>query len=843
MKIRFIALVIPAIFLGLLYPTIAESSISLSCPCTVEQVNQTMAKVSFGVLFDSEAIRTMKFTASLGVGEARGGLFKFWSKSDQVIAEYQPEAQFFELEMPLYGFAEKTSGFLLLRLYDEEEEYLAENLLGVSKVDIQAPYGVRFSSTEKMMFLSKPEFSISDEEVSIQIDKIKSLSKRNEIADYQFAIRVLGDNVFFSKGELEQAVSFAGDGSASLNVSIPLTRKIDSHIQDNPSQSNVVLYVLSEGETVLRYFLDSIDDSFQLAPNLDLSSVQILEDLDNDGFSDYLAALLRQGYGASELGSAAVIRLGFSYGQQASSYYGGSLSARIDHVLATTNEFFSRSGVNLVFQKGNLSYVGDDSNVLPTGEYLSQLREREGVFRKLEGQEESDLIFHLIAKSEGAVAGIAKLGGTKSNGILHREKIVSRGINVAIINLAETDTMFAHELGHLLGLTHPRLVPDELFGQSTFPWASGYGQLNSFTTLMGNPSDFNVAERIGYFSSPLLECNLEGDRCGVFRNDLVDGADAVTTLNVTGWQVSGYSGGFPPYIGLQSPTEVFSGSLATVRANNLIALDAEDGDVTAKITQHLTQAPASDYVKTFTQTFSVIDSDGNGAEVSRLIHLLSDLDGDGTADLEDAFPLNAQESVDSDSDGVGDNSDRFPNDASESVDTDGDQVGDNSDNCSTVFNSDQLNSDNDPLGNACDLDDDNDGFTDEEELADGTDPLSRFSCRAGCFSFDVDENLEAQPLTDGLLVIRHLFGFSGDSLTSGAVSGEASRDSSAAITGYLTDAESELDIDGDGESKPLTDGLLLIRYLFGFSGDSLISGAIGSGAERDTAEEVEAYIQ
>ena len=53
----------------------------------------------------------------------------------------------------------------------------------------------------------------------------------------------------------------------------------------------------------------------------------------------------------------------------------------------------------------------------------------------------------------------------------------------------------------------------------------------------------------------------------------------------------------------------------------------------------------------------------------------------------------------------------------------------------------------------------------------------------------------------------------------------------------------KLDIDGDGESKPLTDGLLLIRYLFGFSGDSLISGAIGEGAERDTAEEVEAYIK
>jgi hypothetical protein len=31
--------------------------------------------------------------------------------------------------------------------------------------------------------------------------------------------------------------------------------------------------------------------------------------------------------------------------------------------------------------------------------------------------------------------------------------------------------------------------------------------------------------------------------------------------------------------------------------------------------------------------------------------------------------------------------------------------------------------------------------------------------------------------------------------------------------------------------------------LFGFSGEALTSGAIGLGAERDTAEKVEAYIQ
>ena len=231
------------------------------------------------------------------------------------------------------------------------------------------------------------------------------------------------------------------------------------------------------------------------------------------------------------------------------------------------------------------------------------------------------------------------------------------------------------------------------------------------------------------------------------------------------------------------------------------------------------------------------DSDGDGDACD------SDDDNDGVNDDDDDFPTNPSESNDSDGDGFGDNSDAFPDDSTESADSDGDSVGDNADNCPSLSNLDQTNTDGDAEGDACDSDDDNDGFSDDQEELDGTNPLNRFSCKTGCFSFDVDGNSEAKPLTDGLLVIRHLFGFSGESLTSGAVSGEASRGSSEAIAGYLIDADSELDIDGDGESKPLTDGLLLIRYLFGFSGASLISGAIGDGAERDTAEEVEAYIQ
>ena len=220
----------------------------------------------------------------------------------------------------------------------------------------------------------------------------------------------------------------------------------------------------------------------------------------------------------------------------------------------------------------------------------------------------------------------------------------------------------------------------------------------------------------------------------------------------------------------------------------------------------------------------------------------ADSDGDGVLDGEDALPLDASESSDRDGDGTGDNADAFPDDSAETQDSDNDGVGDVRDAFPDDPNEFE-DTDGNGVGDVADPDDDGDGFSDAQELADGTNPKSRFSCALCPFSFDVDESQAAQPLTDGLLVIRHLFGFSGDALTAGAVAGLAGRAASEDITVFLTDADAELDIDGNGKSEPLTDGLLLIRYLFGFSGEALISGAIGSGAERNTAAAVEAYIE
>ena len=68
---------------------------------------------------------------------------------------------------------------------------------------------------------------------------------------------------------------------------------------------------------------------------------------------------------------------------------------------------------------------------------------------------------------------------------------------------------------------------------------------------------------------------------------------------------------------------------------------------------------------------------------------------------------------DDDDDGVADREDAFPLDSTESSDLDEDGVGDNEDNCRSASNPDQQDTDRDSEGDACDEDDDNDQVLDE----------------------------------------------------------------------------------------------------------------------------------
>jgi hypothetical protein len=117
------------------------------------------------------------------------------------------------------------------------------------------------------------------------------------------------------------------------------------------------------------------------------------------------------------------------------------------------------------------------------------------------------------------------------------------------------------------------------------------------------------------------------------------------------------------------------------------------------------------------------------------------------------------------------------------------------------------------------------------------------SCMIANKSLDVDGNSGADALTDGLLLVRYLFGLTGPSLTNAAIGTNATRSTPAATQQYMDAMRLVLDVDGNGQADALTDGLMLIRYLFGVRGTALINNAIGTGATRTTAAQIEPFLQ
>ncbi len=111
-------------------------------------------------------------------------------------------------------------------------------------------------------------------------------------------------------------------------------------------------------------------------------------------------------------------------------------------------------------------------------------------------------------------------------------------------------------------------------------------------------------------------------------------------------------------------------------------------------------------------------------------------------------------------------------------------------------------------------------------------------------NLNMDGNASIDALTDGILLMRYLFGSRGGSLTMDAVATDCTRCSATELEPILEQyaTASTSDIDGNGEVDALTDGLLMIRYLSGIRGDALIEGSVANNCTRCNAIEIETYI-
>jgi hypothetical protein len=185
-----------------------------------------------------------------------------------------------------------------------------------------------------------------------------------------------------------------------------------------------------------------------------------------------------------------------------------------------------------------------------------------------------------------------------------------------------------------------------------------------------------------------------------------------------------------------------------------------------------------------------------------LIKVSTDSDNDGYTDAVDAFPSNPSYHLDSDNDGMADLWEQ--------------QYGLN------YLNAGDANSD---------LDDDS--ILAIDEFLNGTVPSA---------SLDIDGNGEFDALTDGLLILRSFFGIENDSLTSGAIGNNSTYSSAIEIQSRISSIHSSLDIDNNGELDALSDGLIILRYLFNMRSTSLIDNVISPDANRSNLNDILSYF-
>jgi hypothetical protein len=938
---------------GGVYADIAP--VNIHCPCEIERVNQTKAVVTFYIAFQKEVDESGDLNIQI-YGSDRITSFYANSLSDLGNRNldsipYSPSPVKVRAEVPLVS-SQEAEIFISLVLSNSTGTIDQVNFIE-DPIHYKNLGGSYWQASSRLMFNSPVIFDYDGLNYSVYIESITSTDLKSQNDNITGEIVVSDGSSYYKKSAFEYSINFDEAGIGTLKYESNLDYEIDSQFDSEPEHKFVYLKLYRDGNLFLSYLLEVLGEDVIPDVNGKWTNINTLKDSDGDKVSDFNERLVGTSPLVFNKGSGAVIEVAFTVGSsaEASEYGGVNLNATIEHNLEVANAAFKDSGLNIELKNIGVYSIGEDYR-LDASEVIDALLARQSIFTDLDTMltRQPDLIIHYSSLESIGIGGLAPVLGSNNDGIIDFKNSYKDGTNRAVVAIDNTSLTLAHEIGHLLGLTHSRRQVKSI-STGTFPWSLGYGVDSNFATIMAYASEFDSSQ-IGVFSSPNSICGDQKLPCGIDYEDHLIGADAVSSLAVTAFQVSAISNGFPPTITLIGNDSIDIVIGETYTETGFSAFDKEDGNLTSSVVV----SDNIDNTKTgaYKIDYNVSDADNNLVIMSRIVNVIADtdgdsipdeidddIDGDGYVNAVDIFPYDSLEWFDSDGDSAGDNADPLYDPESEVTrylinrldQCDGNKDVrvefeingklyppievretmvitlarapsvrriyrngvlvsssiDGNSNMSDIYiigwgcNWEAFNFDSDlpsliqrydsdedgifdyldafPVNALFSSDGDSDGMPDAWEIRYGLNPndasdangdqdndgvaaLDEFlagTIPAG--SLDIDGNGQYDALTDGLLLLRGMFLLSGDSLISDAVASDAVYKTSDEVASRIDMLGDLVDIDGNGSVDALTDGLVILRYLFNLRGDVLINDVIASDATVKTAEDIEAKIE